>query len=138
MPLIDWQDSHSLGNALLDSDRQVFIDLINRMHNARIDNNPETIVDMVWATLERYTTEGFKQEEALLLAAGYPDLPAHDVEHQRIRAWVLQFRKDYDGGRLRAFNELFEFMRIWWTEHMLNSDMRYKAWVDGSSKPALT
>jgi hemerythrin len=77
-----------------------------------------------------YTQVHFKAEEAYLKKIGYPELAAHEKEHQAFleKAAALAV---VAGDGVQDCAGLHDYLRGWLLEHILKSDMRYRLFVEG-------
>jgi hemerythrin len=80
-----------------------------------------------------YTQVHFKSEEAYLQKIGYPQLAAHEKEHQVFleKATALSM-VSLDGVQDSA--GLYDYLKTWLLDHILRSDMQYRFFVEGETK----
>ncbi len=130
MALIEWQDSFSVGVTKLDDDHKRLIDLINR-----IDEAEKSGKSVQWALeeLRNYTEYHFRAEEARMAAADYPDIEEHKQEHKAFVEWLVTVERTYNLSPEAHFHiaeTVNEYLRDWWTHHILEIDMQYKGRLD--------
>jgi hemerythrin len=130
MPLIQWQDSFSVGVASVDADHQVLVGLLNQLYEAREEGQTRDVVGSVVNVLIEYTVNHFQREEKLMELGGYPEIEVHKDLHRKLTAQVLSFQQQFAGGRNAAVDELFEFLKNWLIGHILMVDTRYRPWVE--------
>lgn len=91
-----WEDSFSVGVALLDEQHRRVIEMINSLAEARLEREvlSETLVKML-----DYAREHFEAEEHLLAQHGYPDLALQRSEHLAFRKKTAAFSVETLEGR---------------------------------------
>ncbi len=126
MTLIAWTDVFLTNVRELDDEHRRLVDLVNLLHLAVRENRGREAVAEVVAGLIEYTQNHFAHEERLMTAHGYPDLPRHRGEHQRLTRQVLGFQPRLEGESAgRATMELLVFLHGWLIHHILAEDKRY-------------
>jgi hemerythrin len=83
----------------------------------------------ILAELLSYTKAHFATEEEFLRKKEYPGLAAHKLEHERLTTHVVRFQEDFAAGRKSADMELLNFLRYWWSNHIMQTDKRYSAFL---------
>lgn len=128
MENINWSARYSVGVAKLDEQHKQIIGMLNRLvtsPEAR-DANSETISEIL-TTMTRYSLEHFKTEEGLLKEHGYPDLEKHRQEHIAYRKKAIDFSTATSLGVESVPQILVTYLFEWWTNHILEEDMKYKS-----------
>lgn len=132
MALMTWSEAYGVGNAMLDSDHRILINLLNQLHDATETGQSREVVGTVVNVLLEYTEHHFRREEALLTQAGYPEQIAHEAKHRELEAHVRAIRDQWAGGDRKALGEeVLEFLKKWLTDHILGADKSYRPWVEG-------
>lgn len=132
MALLAWSETYSVGNAMLDSDHRILINLLNQLHDATETGQSREVVGTVVNVLAEYTEHHFRREETLMAAAGYPGLAAHRATHHDLETRVRALRDRWNGGdRSVVDDEVLEMLKKWLTEHILGADKSYRPWVEG-------
>ncbi len=133
MPFYQWSDAMSVGVALLDSDHKAIVRLINRLHNAREENEPSAVLDQIFDSLADYVELHFEREEQVMEACGYPALSQHRQEHLRFSDNMRYMQDRYlsaEGDGVGG--ELLVFLKDWLNHHILIQDMAYKPYAEGN------
>lgn len=122
-----WSDAYRLGIPGVDQEHQTFFALLRALE-AGVRLGDDLIARAALGELRRYAELHFTNEEEFLDAVGYPDLPAHQVEH---RAFVREVAllESRLGLPTRAAVDL---ARTWLQAHILGTDRRYTTWLDGT------
>lgn len=130
MPGTSWNDSYSVGNALLDSDHKILFNLVNQLQDAVETGQSRDVVGSVVNVLAEYVEHHFRHEESLMARARYPGLAQHEAQHRRLEDEVRDVRDRWLAGDRRAIGEeVLAFIRKWLTEHILVADKSYCPWV---------
>ncbi len=98
MTLIEWQDSFSVGVEKLDADHKRLFDIINRV-------------------------------DAAEKAADYPEIEEHMRQHKAFVEWLATVERTYNlapDAHFHIAESVNEYLRDWWTHHILLVDMQYK------------
>jgi hemerythrin-like metal-binding protein len=120
--MIQWTPALSTGIPLLDEQHQTIFRWLAELENATAEQR--TLFGAYAITrLQSYVRDHFSAEEALMRAAGYPDLDRHVAEHEAFRRRLaeLQLRAMVQD----ASSETVEFLRDWLVNHIGKTDMAY-------------
>lgn len=124
---IVWQSSSESGIPILDEQHRGIVSAINSLYYFIQNGDAAVAFEPTMDVLNYYTKLHFLTEEALLKAAGYPDIDAHVEIHHRLMDQVRSMAKGYaDEDQVRA---LLEFLKEWWIGHINNEDKQYGAIV---------
>lgn len=134
MPAIIWSDSFSVGVKMLDDQHKTLVAIINQLVDVvEGQANPSVISDLIAAMIE-YAATHFDDEERLMRSHNYPDFETQRMQHGEFIAKTGEFIKhtaDFgDDGGLHVTSisaEALEYLRNWWTHHILIEDMAYKS-----------
>jgi hemerythrin len=129
MDKLDWNPSFSVGVDLLDEQHKRIVGMINRLiSDSEATVHSETISELLDG-LTKYGSDHFRTEEQLLEEYGYPDLARQKQEHKAYRIKVVAFCQATIGHEDSVPGELLEFMRGWWMNHILETDMKYRSFL---------
>jgi hemerythrin-like metal-binding protein len=101
------------------------IALINELHTAMLEGRANQVAGRILDDLVRYTENHFAYEESMLEKRGYPSLPDHHLQHQRLTAEVRDLRDKLRAGRLSVSLEVMKFLKDWLANHILSADQAY-------------
>ena len=127
--LLTWDESYSVGVPVLDQQHKGLIDIINRLEISGTDSEQ---VSQVFRDLDRYVNEHFRQEEAMMEAANYPELSEHRMEHEAFRDWLQAVDRIYhNGGTSSAYiaESVTSFLKNWLVSHIMTTDKAYKPYI---------
>jgi hemerythrin-like metal-binding protein len=131
LPLMDWNDSLSVGIGEVDKQHQVLIQLLNRLHTSKALGKGSAELKGILLELANYTTQHFAYEEKLLTEHKYPEFGSHKESHDKLTAQVMKFATDFESGSATLSAELFMFLRSWLNGHIRGSDRHYAAYLNG-------
>jgi hemerythrin len=128
MEPIQWTERFSVGVEELNRQHQRLIQMINRLLSQQepIDTHSEAISDILLA-MTSYAEEHFKTEEDLMQKYGYPGLEDQQRRHRAYRKKVVHLSVATMYGESSVPETLVAYLRDWWVEHILEEDMKYKA-----------
>lgn len=129
LPLIDWNDSLSVGIAEVDNQHKVLIGILNRLHTSKARGGGAAELQQLLRELADYTRQHFAYEEQLLSKYGYPEYGPHKASHDKLTNQVVDFAHQFDAGAASLSAELFLFLRGWLNGHIRGSDRHYAAFL---------
>jgi len=130
--VVVWSDAYSVGLPHIDEQHKKLVVMINDLFQACKEEGAASKITFAKAFSKAadYTQTHFRDEEEFLQQAGYPDLPAHKVEHKSFvdEIWA-QFGKFKDGNG-EPLN-LPRFLKTWLLNHIAIKDKKYAAFIIG-------
>lgn len=130
---LEWDESLSVGNDLIDADHQKLFEIINRLRSQ--DCESREALTAILNELVDYSVYHFGREEELMAKNGYTRLGKHQEEHGYFIAKVggigLQLERD---PLDRVRNEASEFLSLWLSSHIRTSDKDYVMCLSGAPK----
>lgn len=131
MPLIEWDDSLSVHDEMMDEHHRHLVQLLNRTYDDFAGGAPADSLGAVIHELLDYATYHFASEERAMAKSEYPDLYEHREEHTRFVLKVARLQKSFqDGDRHLAF-ETISFLKNWITNHIRVNDVRAGEFLAG-------
>jgi len=129
MALIHWSESLSVGVLAFDNQHKRLIAIINKLHDAMKEGRGKEVLDAVMLELVDYTVYHFLAEEKAFIDLGYPAYAAHKREHDAFTAQLKAARGQAvsNAATLATMKQLTE----WLKQHIMGSDMKYKAHFAG-------
>lgn len=129
MKLLKWRDNYSMGEEEIDKQHKGLFNLSNEIYNlveAGVEDS--NIFRELFIELNDYTVEHFIYEEMYMQSQGYPKLEEHIEEHltfaKTLKKLALGINKD------SHIRDIGEFVTTWLLQHVLDSDMQYKKYID--------
>jgi hemerythrin-like metal-binding protein len=120
-----WSDAFALGLPAVDAEHRSCFEAMSRCAAALASDATAADLDERLLALVACAGAHFTSEEAALLQAGYPELPAQRAEH-------LRFLRALERLRVLPRTELpaaLPLVRDWLLEHVTCSDRYYLAWI---------
>ena len=126
MPLMEWNETMSVGVAELDDQHKTLIELINEAYDA-MQAHDEAKAKGLIVKMGEYAAEHFAAEEGYLKDCNYPKLEAHKFLHVKFANEVEKFQKQPFGGA--NLSQIFVFLSRWLTNHIMQEDMQYASFM---------
>jgi hemerythrin len=123
MGYLVWTKDLETGIEVIDGQHERIVDYINKLHDARLDNDTNAIGDIIAATVD-YTMSHFSFEEALIEDAGYEFVRPHKKVHELFIRRVTEFQDRYKNGE-DISAELHNLLARWLFNHIRNDDAAY-------------
>ena len=129
-----WEDSFSVGNVALDEQHKRLLEICNRLAECIeiTGRDSDGLFHEVLNELAVYGKKHFITEEHLLSQLGYPSLADQLAEHAAYDEKLAAVLIAAIHGKFEKI-ELQHYLSHWWVDHILGSDMKYKAFIEGAS-----
>jgi hemerythrin-like metal-binding protein len=124
-----WTQKLSVGIKSIDNQHAVLFETLNELHAAMMKGQARAVTGSLLHTLLTYTRDHFAAEEALMVAAMYPALPAHRAQHRKLTKQVEEYVARYERGDVTLNVELLKFLSDWLTTHIQGEDHLYGPWL---------
>lgn len=127
MVCYQWDPALRTGHELIDEQHMSLFALANSLERAIEEDADEesAVADAIWG-LTDYVTEHFADEEDLMAAAGYPELPTHRSLHEQLTGETLKYTASYFNNSEDVDPKLLApFFTLWLTTHIRRQDMRF-------------
>lgn len=120
-----WHDSYRCGQVLIDRQHQALFVDANRLLAAMLSGQWTNEMETQLARLLRDVTQHFKDEEAIINAAGFAGATAHAACHAELLGKATQLVHQFNSGNL-AVGELFQFLaQELIAKHLLTADRAF-------------
>lgn len=129
MSFATWTPEMSVSNTKMDAQHQRLIDIINRYHEALEAQAPHAQLQKIFDEVIAFASQHFRDEEALMERADYPNLSRHRLMHQNLTQRVLEFQKALKDEKPGAEREIQYFLKSWLTAHILGIDKLYAPFI---------
>jgi len=137
MTHVAWDESMSVGVAVLDEEHKRLLDLFNGLLESGITPANRDELSALLASLRDYVAVHFAREEALMERRRYPDLEGHIAAHRYFADEVEKLHRDYEGDNTTMLRmDLILLLKDWFVEHIQETDALYKPYVAGESAVA--
>jgi hemerythrin len=129
---LQWEDKYSVNIPEVDSQHKVLFKLIERLDTAIREKRGSAACQGILGELVDYTRIHFALEESLMRLARYPEFDGHKQLHESLIAEVGELQKKIACGTASISFELMQFLRVWLTKHIMQSDQKYAAHFENS------
>lgn len=125
MPLINWDDSMSVGIARFDEHHKKLVSMMNQLHDAMSSGKGNDVIGLILTELVKYTQYHFAEEEKLMTLHKYPELAKHRAEHAALTQKALELLEQQKNGKLAITIPVMFFLRDWLSTHIKGTDKAY-------------
>lgn len=122
MTYIQWEDKFSVGIREMDDQHMRIVELINELHECRMEGKPEEAIAEILDSVADYIRVHFTAEEQLMISVRYPGFDEHHAEHVKLIQKTAELRKRMTGGTPPTTFEVLNFLKRWLIEHIMESD----------------
>ena len=126
---IKWDESFSVGVLKLDQQHMRILAIINLLVDQQEQEFNSRVIAKILADLTNYAHEHFGMEEQLLAEHGYPDIRTQREEHHEFRKKLAHFCDEAIIRDKLVPTQLFEYLKNWWVDHILEKDMKYRSFL---------
>ncbi len=127
---LSWRPAYKCGNALIDDQHRTLFDAANKLLTAVLSDLPTDQVAALINILIRDVVQHFKDEEAIIMAAGFPDVVEHAALHSDLVERAVNLVSRFNDGTL-ALGELFQFLaHDVIAQHMLGADRKFFPYLE--------
>jgi hemerythrin len=126
MGKIVWNNDYCTGIPEINSQHRKIIDQINYMIENLNSKNKSSLYQVIISNLDKYSEEHFATEEGFLRKMDSPNLENHLKLHESFKMRTVQSAIKVIKGHENIPEETIQFLKNWWTNHILKSDMEYK------------
>jgi hemerythrin len=125
MPLINWDDSLSVGVDYIDNQHKQLVSIINQLNDAMLQDKGNEVMCEILDDLVEYTKSHFKSEEHLMKKYGYPESSEHIKEHEKLTKQVIDFAESYREGKAIITLSVMNFLKDWLSNHIFETDKTF-------------
>lgn len=135
MPVLEWSDSFLIGIRQFDEHHKHLVSLLNMTFDGVTTNAPKDELEAVLHELIDYTAYHFAAEEHWMKEHHYPGLDVQVMEHESFKTSLAEIVKDFHSGKSDIDLVVLTFLTDWLTEHILEKDSAYGAYVAAKGLP---
>lgn len=130
MAHFEWTPELETGNETIDGQHRSLFDLANAVQATLESDAPDgdIIADAVWR-LADYVIEHFNDEQDLMEASGYPELPVHKALHDQLTGETMRFTAQLINEDHLAAGDLSTLVIRWLRDHIGEADKRFVAYL---------
>jgi hemerythrin len=117
MPVIEWHEGLALDKGVMDETHREFVDLLNRIADAREEDLLSALDQFI-----RHTEEHFAQEQRWMEQMAFPPLECHVREHAGVLETAHEVRRRVASGETRFGQMLAKAVAEWFGTHASSMD----------------
>ena len=141
-PAIEWQADFATGVAIIDDQHRVLIKMLNQASLELSDHSPMAELGRIVQGLLSYAGYHFQTEEKLMAEHGYAreseqSAAEHIRQHRDFADKVVTVKAQVDAGKRIPKADLESFLSTWLTDHILNTDRKFGAFICAQQAKAL-
>ena len=125
MAHIRWKDRYNIGYKEIDAQHMGLLGVLNELADLIGKKSAPDAVAAIFHRLCQYALTHFATEERYLKAAGYPGLSRQESEHATFINRLLELNHSYDPVDPQLVEETLSFVKDWYLNHILQSDLDY-------------
>jgi hemerythrin len=130
MALLTWSHVCSVGVKSMDVQHGILLDTMNEIRQSLMTGCNSEQLDEQSSRLIEFARIHFASEEALLETHGFPGLPEHRAEHERLLAEIRVAVQRGDDGSTSVMRPLVSSLRTGYLEHIEEHDQQYGDWLN--------
>jgi len=123
--LIEWTEELSVGIQEIDEQHKVLVGLVNEMHQAIHEHRGTETARQILDRLGDYARIHFAVEESLMRIFDYPGYEEHKKQHEELIGQFKLYQAKVQSGTAKISFELLHFLKLWLSQHILESDKEY-------------
>lgn len=132
MAQIEWSDSMSVQNAVIDGQHKEWITIYNRLDqilSQGVGSDLANAASEALKAMQEYASYHFRQEEQYLKEINYPGLVAHRRLHTDFDDQLYNYSRQLRNGQLVLNSELLSILKNWLLNHIMQEDQKYRAFA---------
>ena len=134
---IHLKDRYNIHFMEIDDQHKSLLALLNELIDIVGERGDPEVVSAIFSRLCQYALTHFSTEEGYLSAINYPGLDRQKAEHGTFIQKLIDLNQAYDPSDPHLLEETIDFLKHWYINHILDSDMKYVPFLK-IPKPAPT
>ena len=133
MAIFEWNDSYSVGNAVVDDQHRKLVEMINDLDQAFSVGQETAAINNLYGKLANYAQLHFKTEEEMMLA-GHCDeshFRRHKGEHHDFVQMVSNMHEALDTADTQVADAILDYLIKWLMHHIMGEDKDMIRLLDG-------
>jgi hemerythrin len=130
MPQIIWNQTLSVQVQEIDTQHKRLIEFLDQLLNAMSQGSGQAILGEVLDGVIDYTQTHFANEEGLMTAHAYPELPQHKAAHDLLIKQVLELQTQFREGHPVLTPKVAQFLVDWLYKHILEVDHKLGGYLN--------
>ncbi len=123
--MIIWDDKYSVGISSIDEEHKKFIDIINKVIDAKQHTDNSIEITEILNEMNKYVLNHFANEETYMIKCNYPEYEDHRKKHQDFSIKIMAFLHSVTKGDSQLACKLLEHLKNWLVNHIQGADRKY-------------
>jgi hemerythrin-like metal-binding protein len=124
--MIVWDERFSVGVKKLDEQHQELFKMVGDLSENQDSAADSELLREVLERMSRHAEDHLTTEERIMMEYGYPEYASQVREHTEFKTKTARFRTDAISGKSGLAREVLDYLESWLTNHILESDLRFK------------
>jgi hemerythrin len=124
MSRIEWSDTYSINNLVIDTQHKKLFSILNRLSDGLTNNIDDRgyliAVERLWS----YVNYHFSEEERLMAEVGYSEIYRHTLQHRLFTNKIMQLKGLMESDSREPARDLTVFLGNWILHHVLEEDKK--------------
>lgn len=133
MEKLIWEQKFNVGNARIDLEHRIFLNLITTIQEKWEENQDYQFIERLITELEYYTRFHFISEENLMIDSEFPDYEQHRDKHFDLLENLNLEKHRLEYGELKL-DDFINFLYDWFRNHTANDDLAISEHIKKSGK----
>jgi len=117
-----WKDEYTVNIIVIDEQHKKFLNIINELKVIINNGSCKEHVSKIFFQLAYLIDHYFIKEEIYFSDLKYPNFEQHKIEHNSFINRIIQFQKDVENNKPDLCIEIYNYLEIWFDEHILKYD----------------
>lgn len=132
-PVFRWIPAYAVNVPQIDREHQILFGIVESLNEAMRAGEGRQRLESLLAETVKYSRQHFSHEEALMRAAGFPELDSHKREHAELSSLIQAFQSRFQNGETTITIQLMQFLIHWLERHTTTCDLRFAAYLSSRS-----
>ncbi|MFO7864132.1 MAG: bacteriohemerythrin, partial [Salinivirgaceae bacterium] len=102
------------------------VQMIDQLYIGLRTDKPKKEIKELLKMLVDYTAWHFSTEERYFEEFGYANATAHKKEHDAFMVNIDNFRRKYQTGKVKFYDDVMRYIKTWIEEHFATADKQYE------------
>lgn len=133
MPIITWNDGHSINVKEIDIQHQKILEMVNSLHTSvEVGLDKKELLALLVKLVE-FTHKHFSDEEKLMKKHDYPKLKKHHKEHKTLLKHLDKLVSAVSKGKHPTFRSDYDVSSDWAMLHILECDKQLGTFLNSKN-----
>lgn len=127
---ITWHPDFEVKVEKIDEQHKKLVSILNKLFDAMVHEKGRSVLSEILKDLTDYTKYHFETEESMMALYDYPEILQHKQYHEELTKKVIEFQIKFCKGDDRVTRQLYDFLKKWLMQHILNEDKKLKPYFE--------